>query len=481
MAESVIVELYEHEIMNGKIWISYVKKPWVNKAREEPSPPPDDIDTPGPEWSWECNWKIEKRPGFTDQDGWEYASKTKKFYGYPNRTQKSEGKQSDKARRRVWCRVMQREVATKQVDIHTVIPRIQQGLTGIHSARIQIEDIARQSPDQMKSVQMLQVTNGIHRNIQELLGGLETTERQCKEPDSGQGQYLAVLKKLKNDCIREKSALDAVIGPPVGYDSAASGSATDGRAGGSRRGSRRLSGASTMNGSNTTNNYTNSNNGGMSGSQGSEYGGSSNGSVAGTPDPPRLTAGVLSSSKQGNVRGSLSLTPVEPSNVSTQLLATSHNQTNNNPFDQDDEVSSDNGAVVGDIVESSPRRSGFGSKRATPTGVVQHDWDTNSNDGVFVDRHQHELMIEQKLRPVDEATVMAEIIEERAIEIEKMNKGIVEVNDMFIDLSRIVKEQQFEIDNIFNNAEESAAKTQEAYQQVLQANQYQKDGGCLVM
>ena len=143
--ESQVVELYEHEMMEGKIWKSYEKNPWVNKKTLDQSPPPDEINPPGAEWNWESNWKIEKRAGFTDEDGWEYASKTRKFYSSYARQVKSEGKPSDKARRRVWCRVMRREASNKQLDIQKVIPRIQAGLTGIHQARMQIDDILKKS------------------------------------------------------------------------------------------------------------------------------------------------------------------------------------------------------------------------------------------------------------------------------------------------------------------------------------------------
>jgi syntaxin 7 len=93
----------------------------------------------------------------------------------------------------------------------------------------------------------------------------------------------------------------------------------------------------------------------------------------------------------------------------------------------------------------------------------------------------HELMIEQRLRPVDEATVMQEIIDERTIEINKVNKGLIEVQEMFADLSRIVKEQQIEIDTIFENCEESNAKTKEAHSNVLEANRLQKEGFCTIL
>lgn len=85
-------------------------------------------------------------------------------------------------------------------------------------------------------------------------------------------------------------------------------------------------------------------------------------------------------------------------------------------------------------------------------------------DGDFVDRTTQELMIEQKLIPIDESTVMQEIIDDRHTEIVKVrleflcsgclldhnnvcffsqiHKGLVELNEMFTDLSRMVKEQE---------------------------------------
>ena len=106
------------------------------------------------------------------------------------------------------------------------------------------------------------------------------------------------------------------------------------------------------------------------------------------------------------------------------------------------------------------------------------DWE--AEDGVFVDRSEHERQIEQKLRPVDEATVMQELIDERAEEISKVHKNIVQVNEMFVDLSRIVKEQQFEIDTIFQNVDESHVKTKEAFAHIVKADKLQRDGNCMV-
>jgi len=180
---------------------------------------------------------------------------------------------------------------------------------------------------------------------------------------------------------------------------------------------------------------------------------------------------VVSSSKQGNLRGSLSITP-QSGNACTTLSAQA--------LEGGDDKSETSSVTSGDHLgaERSPwrdsrPRSGMGMKAS-----LIEDWDPD--DGVFVDRQQHELMIEQRLKPVDEATIMQEIIEERAVEIEKMHKGIVEVNEMFRDLSKFVKGQQFEIDAIFQNSEEAAAKTKEAFEQVLKASKLQKEGSCII-
>ena len=81
---------------------------------------------------------------------------------------------------------------------------------------------------------------------------------------------------------------------------------------------------------------------------------------------------------------------------------------------------------------------------------------------------------------MDEATVMQSIIDERSVEIEKVHRGIVQVQEMFLDLSKLVKEQQVEIDLIFENTEQSHAKTKEAFQHIVKADEYQRNGNCLL-
>jgi hypothetical protein len=73
-------------------------------------------------------------------------------------------------------------------------------------------------------------------------------------------------------------------------------------------------------------------------------------------------------------------------------------------------------------------------------------------DGVFVQRSEQEQVILDKLIPIDEATVQAHIIEERSEAIEQIHKGLVEINDMFTDLSQLIKEQDSEVTTICQNA-----------------------------
>ena len=56
----------------------------------------------------------------------------------------------------------------------------------------------------------------------------------------------------------------------------------------------------------------------------------------------------------------------------------------------------------------------------------------------------------------------------------------MQVQDMFLDLSRMVKEQQVEINQIYDNVEESHVRTQEAFQNIVQADKMQRAGNCVI-
>ena len=51
---------------------------------------------------------------------------------------------------------------------------------------------------------------------------------------------------------------------------------------------------------------------------------------------------------------------------------------------------------------------------------------------------------------------------------------------MFTDLSRMVKEQEVEIGQIYGNIDESHAKTREAFANVIEANKLHQAGNCII-
>jgi hypothetical protein len=160
----------------------------------EPCRPPDEFAIPSGDWvrlpqeeycyysnfliilfhdikcilqSWASNWRIDKKPGTTDSDGWEYASKMIRFRDMSsNKDRRARAEMSvspcpldflsrsvfsivhvyvcmyvcmyvcvqwnDTARRRLWLRIMRREVgiAIRNVaDVHKTLPKVQNGLT----------------------------------------------------------------------------------------------------------------------------------------------------------------------------------------------------------------------------------------------------------------------------------------------------------------------------------------------------------------
>jgi hypothetical protein len=72
MSESVVVEIYENETLSGGHWVEDSIKHWSSKDNM-PARAPEELVLPSSEWSWASNWRIDKIPGHTDVEGWEYA------------------------------------------------------------------------------------------------------------------------------------------------------------------------------------------------------------------------------------------------------------------------------------------------------------------------------------------------------------------------------------------------------------------------
>ncbi|KAJ1430940.1 hypothetical protein B484DRAFT_430424 [Ochromonadaceae sp. CCMP2298] len=370
MTESKVIEIFECQRHRKKTWQLCTREPWVDKDYLAPCIPRDEITLPNSEWKWVSEWIFERKTGFTDEEGWEYASRMARFKveGRDPRTSKA---LFSSARRRLWTRVMRRDVGIRSTDIPAAVLKIQSGLASIHTTRVRIEAIMKQAPSAAISDQMTQLVASVKRNIREVLSSLDqigTLQQKCSAP---QTTSPAVVKKLRNDVIKEENAIDkalglkgGAIGSKMGNDAAKSGSTRVGE------------------------------------------------SVASSSGVKRGTAATFSSA----------------------VFSTSPNVDN---------------------VE-------------------------DTDKGLFVDRTMRDTIIMQKFVPVDEDTVMQEIIDERDVEIKKINAGIVQVNEMFADLARLVKEQEVEVHSIFSNVDDTHTRTKLALAHIIEADRLQKSGNCTI-
>lgn len=317
-----------------------------------------------------------------------------------------EARWNDRVRRRLWTRVMRRDAQqnmrdrTTSKDMNKFLPKIQNGLKCIHESRIRIEEIMIQAPNAIESEQMRQLIQSVKDNIKDIYIAVDQADKQATLT------HTAVIKKLRNDLIKEELAIDKVlVDEPKVAQTPASRQSLSRKLFGSGKGKAKIEEK--------------------------------------TIDiPPPLSNEILSEEKSD---GTSPFPPTLP------MLS--------------------NGVKGG--------RGSFNPSILPSTNKELPSWaDDNDNDGVFVDRTMHELIIEQRLKAVDEATIMQEIVNERNEEITKVHKGIVEINEMFVDLSKIVKHQQTEIDRIFENVDDSNARAKEAFENIVNANRLQKTGNC---
>ena len=218
MAESKVLEIYECQVYNrAKKWHAYEEKPYCYRDFDQDQCEiPYNISLPGAEWSWVGEWEVLKRAGITDDEGWEYASKMKRF-DEPKRAPRTDPAFSSFARRRIWSRIMKREVGLKAADIDKILQRTQTGLASIHTARVRIEEIMTQAPDAAASPQMNSLVNSVKKNIHDVITRLDqisaiqqkeaatqgTQGAKTKQPNNSS----AIVKKLRNDVLKEEVGL----------------------------------------------------------------------------------------------------------------------------------------------------------------------------------------------------------------------------------------------------------------------------------
>lgn len=214
MSESRIVEIYECQVYSSfKKWYPYEKLPYHYKSESlkaaeeelERCEVPYQINLPSSEWRWVGEWDIQKSAGLTDEDGWEYASRISRF-SVESRAPRTEPALWSKARRRLWTRVMRRELSVKSVDTAKILSRTQAGLASIHTARTRIEEIVSRAPESVTNNLMVNLVSSVKKNIRDVIAGLDQLhsvlqqENKTGKPNSA----IAIVKKLRNDVLKEE-------------------------------------------------------------------------------------------------------------------------------------------------------------------------------------------------------------------------------------------------------------------------------------
>eukprot|EP01036_Dinobryon_divergens_P024679 gene24679-33150_t len=428
MSESTVVEIYE---------LQKWKSPWVLKNNMEPCSPPDEFVIPSGDWSWASNWRIDKKPGTTDSDGWEYASKMVRFMDISSnkdRRARAEKSWNDTARRRLWLRIMRREVGIvirNAADVNKTLPKVQSGLTSVHAARQRIEEIMLAAPEAANSDQMKALVQSVKKNISDIRSLLESMEKQVQ---SGQGAVAtapAMIKKLRNEITKEELAIDRALYPHQAAKDRAKSFFP-------------LKKASSL---------------------GNEF---DKPAAAPTTKRENYADGSSSSGRGGDGSFSAKEKGIHGVTRSFSGMPVSSNSAGGGSDDTVEKL-----MLLG---PKSASIKGGSAKVFKPTlsGSFRFKQGT-AEDGLFLDRTTQDAMIEQKLVAVDEVTVMQEIIEERGI-----HKGLSEIKEMFVDLSRLVKEQETEIDSIFHNVDESNERTRTAFQHIVEAQRLQQSGNCAI-
>lgn len=395
-------------------WVPNKKLPWTAADGQTPSCPPEEAELPGSEWTWASNWRIDKSPGSTDSDGWEYARYAERFLCNDRATKVSRGWR-DTSRRRKWSRVMRRDSRVGVTnEFQEAKPRIQNGLRAINAVRLRLEMIAKTAPEELRKDQMKNLVHSVRKNMQDTLELLVPLE-------SGAGQKSsAAIKKLKNDLAKEEAAIDAIV---------------------------KLSEDKSL-----------------------EIESKSNQQVASASSPrpsPSSKRGSMRVQEREREKQSMSMeNQQQRENVKSGTFNNLKSSRNDTDLGKEKKNPNANRVVSGG--RNQPLNLG---------NLTKGNYD--DEDGVFVRRTEQEQDILQKLVPIDEATVQAHIIEERAVAIDQIHKSLVEINDMFTDFSHLVKQQEGEVMTIVKNAEESNAKTEEAYNQILQAERLQREN-CVI-
>mmetsp|Transcript_30045 Transcript_30045/g.55798 ORF Transcript_30045/g.55798 Transcript_30045/m.55798 type:complete len:317 (+) Transcript_30045:261-1211(+) len=309
--------------------------------------------------------------------------------------------------------------AGQAAQYQEAMPKIQDGLRSINAVRMRLEMVARAAPEELHKKQIVNLVESVRKNMHDTLSLLVRLDSTA----GANQKHSTVIKKLKHDLAKEEAAIDAVV----------------------KMAALNKSPSSSVSSSPTATSLA----------------------------PPGGKQKVSPAMSRGNVRQQ------ERDREKQMMMRENSQRGGSRRSDPSKPRSSEEGFFGAPPPKVSNKVVSGGRNQPLDLGKLASGSHKDAEDGVFVQRSAQEQVILDKLIPVDEATVQAHIIEERSEAIEQIHKGLVEINDMFTDLSKLIKEQEVEVSTICDNAEESNARTEEAFNQILEANRLQKES-CVI-
>ena len=430
------VEIYEYEeysFYQGK-WLPHYLNPWQNLDNTQAVAP--ELIKPPPGWCWITNWRVDRPPGASSM-GWEYATSEHRF-NVKHRPKKYSRQYRDFIRRRKLCRTMimrkrngdGRERYPSK-DFAEIARRVQKGLHGVRMAKNHIVDILKKSSYALESEEVIESIETIRKNIKQMKNVLDTTENH---PELGPDQ-LARIRKLWNDVHREEEFFS----------------------------------------SDSLNRLVAKIEKGM---RSKEH---HNNRSSPSSNPNRNTYGSFGSGNSKNQNGYALASALGLSSFN-DVTRDSYGNGNANDF-----ITSGNNNGQGGYSSAAQMNGqgggaaikGRGKFQPINMGLVANM--ENGSDGTYINSNTQEMLIERRLKAVDQAAVQEQIISERGNSFEKVHKNLTEVHALYDELQQMVQAQQEDIDALADNADVTNKQANDAMENIEKAIERDKSSGCTIM
>lgn len=276
---------------------------------------------------------------------------------------------------------MRREAGiAKGADLTRIMPKIQFGLKSINNARMRIEEIMRQAPEAAQSAVMMNLVSSVQKNIIDINTALDQVESQ-----QGATTHTAIIRKLRNDVNKEEVCPCSVCLWFFFVCSSFSVRLICNFHFSQQAIERAL--YSGNNGESSTRASMSGGGNGTNGGPGLKRFGSNN-SMIPSADDQQLNNNVnngVNGSKQNKV------SVLNNGNTNTNTTNNNNNSSNSNSA-----ASSSKQVVKGGSAGAfSPSVMKSNNSKKTNNATMSFDDDWAAEDGVFLDRTDHERMIEQ--------------------------------------------------------------------------------------